>query len=216
MVGGEPPELVEKQVMAQPFARECVIATVEQPGGVPKHDDQPFTFGTPRRSAGYDGTVRACDVHTPESAPIVLHGHQGVINAVARAADGRHLASTADDGSVRVWDWRAPRSAPTVLHGHEGPQTASRSRTNDGRDLASAGEDGTVRMWNRRTPQAVLTTINADQDAVMEVVFADDGRHFVSSSLDGNVFVWLSERYGEIKNVLSLARARMPRSIGQG
>jgi len=49
----------------------------------------------------------------------VLTGHQGPINDVALALDGRWIASASNDGTVRIWDTQN-FNLVTVLKGHVG------------------------------------------------------------------------------------------------
>jgi WD40 repeat protein len=45
------------------------------------------------------------------------------------------------------------------------------------------------------------------------VAFASDGRHLASASDDGTVRVWDCQSCGDIKQVLELARSRVPRVV---
>jgi WD40 repeat protein len=134
---------------------------------------------------------------------------------VAFANDGRHLASAGEDETVRVWDWRAPHTPPIVLRGHHGTVNAV-AFANDGRHLASAGDDGTVRVWDWRAPRIPATVLRGHHGSVYAVAFANDGRHLASAGDDGTVRVWDCQRCGDVKAVLMLARARLPREISDG
>ena len=90
-------------------------------------------------TAGGDGTVRLWNVHSPQSDPIVLRGHEGWIGALALAPDG-HLASAGEDGTVRVWDVGSPQSDPVVLRSRSA-RILALAFGGDGR-LVTGGDDG--------------------------------------------------------------------------
>ena len=78
-----------------------------------------------------------------------LIGHEGPINALVFASDGR-LVTAGSDGTARVWDLKNPQAEPLVLRGHEGPISAL-VFASDGR-LVTAGSDGTARVWDLKQP----------------------------------------------------------------
>jgi len=84
-----------------------------------------------------------------------------------------------------------------------------------GRD-DSVGGDGTVRVWDWRAPRTPPTIVRTLQGYINGIAFAGDGRHLASAGGDGTVRVWDCQRCGDIKDVLKVARARMPREITPG
>jgi WD40 repeat protein len=159
------------------------------------------------------GVVRVWDWRSPRTPPILLRSNQGLVFEVVFSDDGRYLASGGADGTVRVWDWRSPRTPVSVLRRHQGLVSAV-VFSDDGGYLASGGADGTVRVWDWRMPHIPATVLRGHQGLVSAVVFTDDGRHLASAGRDGTIRIWECERCGDIKEVLSLARARVRREIG--
>ncbi|MBM3525391.1 MAG: hypothetical protein FJX57_20780, partial [Alphaproteobacteria bacterium] len=116
--------------------------------------------------------------------PIVLQGHESVVNCIAVLPDGRIVSGSAD-GTVRVWDLRE-RSAPVVLKGQKG-QVNALAVLYDGR-VVSGSDDGTVYVWDPSGRGAPLA-LKGHESAVNTLAVLPDGR-IVSGSYDRSVRVW--------------------------
>lgn len=163
-------------------------------------------------SVGQNGTVAVWDWHALRHAPTVLPTGQVAVKGVALSRDGRYLASAGADGTVRIWDWQASPARPVILRGHDDTVKAV-TFADDDRHLASASDDGTVRIWDWRALRTTPTVLRGHRRTVSSVAFTGDGRHLVSAGNDQTVRVWDCDRCGPIKDVLRLARARLPRDI---
>jgi len=73
-----------------------------------------------------------------------LKGHQGEVNALAFAADGRRLASAGTDGVIMLWDTERQQAVDSIAVGHpvEGVAIAP-----DGKQLAAIDGDGVLSVW---------------------------------------------------------------------
>ena len=80
----------------------------------------------------------------------VFKKHQGPVQCVQFAPDGKVLATSSSDGTIRLWDPTAGAEL-TVLQGHTNDVFAI-AFAPDGRTLASTGADGTVRIWDLAGP----------------------------------------------------------------
>jgi WD40 repeat protein len=106
-------------------------------------------------SSGQDGTVRIWEVPSAkpegvaESGKVlhVLKGHEGEIDSVCFAPDGKTVASGCKDKSVKLWDPHKGELRKTLT----GPETRLESLTfsPDGATLASGsgGPEATVWLW---------------------------------------------------------------------
>ena len=94
-------------------------------------------------SAGSDKTIRLWDIKE-RSCIGTLSGHEGTIQQLAFAPDGRQLASAGSDKTVRLWDV-SQGQAMGMLTGPEKFTTVRFSP--DGRTVAAADEDGVITLW---------------------------------------------------------------------
>lgn len=134
-----------------------------------------------------DGTVRiwATEEHTQV---LDLSTYDGPVRSVDIGRDGRFLCS-ATNKAVTIWDLtsRAPRRAICALTGHKGKITTARFHPTDPSILLTVSADGMARIRRWRIDE----TIEIIADGTMtRARFASDGKHIVSSSVDGSAAVW--------------------------
>jgi WD40 repeat protein len=136
-----------------------------------------------------------------------LVGHEGHINAIAYARDGR-IASAGADSTVRVWNPRTGRAV--VLRGHTDEVTGV-AFTPDGRFVVSTSADGTARLWNAAGGDA-LAVLQSGSVPVYDVAIARDG---TIATLDGHevVRVFRCPVCGTLGQVRTLADSRHPRAL---
>jgi WD40 repeat protein len=138
-----------------------------------------------------DAVVRLVEIVTGKEVR-VFNGHRGGVQGVALSADGKRAASCGSDGTLRVWDVQA---STELFHcgpfRTEAPQCVAFSA--DGKYLVSGhqGQRNTfeVRLWDAANGKPIRGC-NGHTNMVTAVVFAPDGRSFLSASLDGTVRQW--------------------------
>jgi WD40 repeat protein len=73
---------------------------------------------------GVTRTVRVFDLRNPSAAPMLLEGHQEIVDVLSSvdfSPDGTRLAAGGGGKTVRVWDLRSPEALPVLF---EGPQAS--------------------------------------------------------------------------------------------
>lgn len=170
---------------------------------------------------GVDGIVRVWDLsgEAPDTQPINLSGHEGIIQSVAFSQDGRWLASGGEDKIVRLWDLSALKTGlqPIELEGHkEGVLVVAFSP--DGRRLASGSQDHTTRLWDLQSPQfpekVSVQILRRHIDDVLAISFSPespDTRWLATSSGDSTTVLWdlLSERTGTSAILMKINDAQL-------
>jgi WD40 repeat protein/tRNA A-37 threonylcarbamoyl transferase component Bud32 len=145
-------------------------------------------------SAGSDRTVRVWQA-TGRQDVAVLHGHTGIVTAVAFAPGSRRLASLSQewrvgwtgDDTIRVWEV-APSATLPVLRGHTS-YVYPVAFSPDGRWIASGGWDNQVRLWDAATGEPCATLPHAGH--VRTLAFGPDGRWLVTGGdEDDRLYTW--------------------------
>jgi WD40 repeat protein len=124
------------------------------------------------------------------TAPIVLPGHTGRVNALEVSRDGRRLVSGSNDHSVRVWDLQSPASAPIQLD-HPYFIYAATFDPKAEHVLSGCG-DTNAYLWTLADPQQPIVLAGAAGE-VRDVAYSPDGRTLAAAASDGSVRVWSSE-----------------------
>jgi WD40 repeat protein len=117
-------------------------------------------------------------------------GHVGDVNAVAVAANGRHVISGGDDGTVKLWDFASGHELNTFAgpDGHAGKVFAVAVSRNS-RIALSGGADKTARLWDLASGK-LIAKFEGHKQSVETVAIAPDGSTAVTGSRDRTIQVW--------------------------
>ncbi|KAJ3204032.1 hypothetical protein HDU82_006132 [Entophlyctis luteolus] len=145
----------------------------------------------------------------PTETVHVLELHTDEVWFVAFSPDSKYLASASKDMSVIIWDTEQNFRAVQVLHGHTAHISVV-AWSPDSTCVISGSNDWSIKLWNVTTG-ACISTYSLHEDSITALAFlpptaasllgtpaacvgqATSATHFVSASLDKNVFLWRIE-----------------------
>ena len=114
-------------------------------------------------------------------------GHQGTVNSIAFAPDGKTALSGSDDNTLRLWDI-ATGASLRIFTGHE-DDANSVTIAPDAKTALSGVGDGTLRLWDISTGDS-LHSFTGHEDRVYSVAIAPDGKTALSGSSDNTLRLW--------------------------
>ncbi|QDU98046.1 hypothetical protein [Lignipirellula cremea] len=150
-----------------------------------------------RMAIGYnDGQTR---IWNTQSAQVeqTLPGIEGIVQAIAAAADGKVLA-VATDQLVVVWDLSDMEKPQEKLQikDHETPVMAV-AVSRDGQRLATGGLDGSVKIWNA-ADGAELHALQPDNQGIGGLAFNHDGKILATAGGSSVIRLWDTDQGEEI------------------
>ncbi|MBN1873862.1 MAG: protein kinase [Anaerolineae bacterium] len=138
-----------------------------------------------------DNTIRIWNMRALSTQPIVLSGHDGMINKLAITADGQQLISASHDHTARLWNLRVPIQPqdPMIIQAHADRALAV-TFSPDGCWLVTAGADRVVNLWDRQKPETEPITLRGHTGEINALAISADSQWLASGSADGSVRLW--------------------------
>jgi WD40 repeat protein/tRNA A-37 threonylcarbamoyl transferase component Bud32 len=134
-----------------------------------------------------------------DQSDLTIFSTGGVVRAVCWGADGRRLASADQSSTVRVWDPDTGRQLSALATGIRDIRALTWSP--DGRYLAVGGDaPPTIGLWDMQTGKKAAS-LTGHASGISSLTWSQDSRRLASGSKDGNVKVWDTSTFGELKNL---------------
>ena len=144
-------------------------------------------------TAGYDNKIILWDSNQRKSLARANHDH--LVNQCTFSSDGRWLVSSSSDYSARVWAVPSLR-LHAVLQGHSDDVDMAAFAPDDQR-IATCALDRCVRIFD--LSGRCLQEMYGHKGNVLSLAWTQDGRYVVTSSVDGTIRKWDTERGTEVE-----------------
>ena len=136
-------------------------------------------------SSGWDSMIRLWDTLTCILL-LVLSGHTSAVQSVKYSPDGTRIVSASNDKTIKIWDTVSGAVVCTL-------PTSGVSHavfTPDGKRIVSCYYYyRTIEIWDAEVGTC-LATLAKHQGKIASIVVSPDGRWIVSSSDDGELYLW--------------------------
>jgi len=141
--------------------------------------------------------ARLCCAQTGDDQPVLVinsGGHTSDIHGLAFTNDGTELISTSGDHTIRFWDVKSGVATRILrLPLFVGRNTGKLALSPDGSLLAASlvgpGETHGIVLVSVADGQ-MRRRLQADREAIYQLVFSPNGRWLVSGSKDGAIRIW--------------------------
>jgi len=134
----------------------------------------------------------------PERPPPkhIFKGHEGHIWSFVFLHDNVHIVSGSSDGTMRKWDCETGLLVGEPWEGEDGG-TFALALSPDGKTIACGRGDGSVQRWNTDGEMSEDVWMGHTDD-VRSVLWAPNGGHIASGSMDGTILIRKAEN-GEVE-----------------
>jgi WD40 repeat protein len=138
---------------------------------------------------GPESTALAWDLSAPDptARPVVLRGHDALLEHAAVSARGRWVATSDGGGVVRLWDMTAadPSAGAKVVGG----TVTALVFSPDERWLTTGDREGVTRLWDLSAPEpsasprvlAAEQNQSADERSIDSIYFSPDARWLITN-----------------------------------
>jgi WD40 repeat protein len=159
-------------------------------------------------TASEDHTARIWRAATGKS--IAVLPHDGPVSMALFSPDGRLVITSTADRVVRVWDAASRKKISEI--DVRPKELVSFALSRDGNFLVTASEEHSADVFETRTG-AKVAELTGHTGPVRSPAFSPDGLSIVTAGLDGQVNLYAFNLGGNTKQLLALARERVPRQL---
>ena len=159
-------------------------------------------------TASEDHTARVWRAATGKSVAVLPH--DAAVTMAMFSPAGQWIVTGTEDKVVRVWD-AVSRTKVSEIDVRP-KELASFALSPDGNFLVAASEEHLVEVFETRTG-AKVAELTGHTGPVRSPAFSPDGRLIVTAGLDGEVNLYAFNLGGTAKQLLALARERVPRQL---
>jgi len=152
-------------------------------------------------TAGCDNHLILWDRHTRSALQLVHHDRP--VNHCAFSPDGHWLVSASSDCTARVWSVPEMKLQAVLTDHTDDVDRVAFSP--DNQTIATCALDRCVRIFTRQGQ--CLHTLHGHTGNVLSLTWSHDGRHVITSSVDGTVRTWDAQS-GAVVQCTSLAMHR--------
>jgi len=127
-----------------------------------------------------------------------LIGHTSFVTGLAVAPDNSYFISSSNDKTIRKWDLKTLESEIIVT---------SESKINsieispDSKNILTGTQDGKISIYNLESINSPVVIEANSKNAITSICYNKKGTWIVSGDSKGNVQVWDTNNYTEIKNL---------------
>jgi WD40 repeat protein len=143
-----------------------------------------FSPDSTRLAGGCDKDVHVWDVRTGNRL-FRYRGHDGIVDALTFAPDGKFLVSAGKDATARVWD---QGGQGRVFTGHK-KEIIQVAVSGDGKLVASADKEGTIILWDPQTMKEQGRKKEYPY-GILLVAFVAGGKELLAVGQNGKIIRW--------------------------
>ena len=139
----------------------------------------------------YSGATKVMDAANGKVIAAVSN-HSAIINTVLFTPDDRTILSACFDGTITLWDYS--RNTEDVAFSMPGERLLTIALSPDGKHLAAVTWEGNGYVWNFTKREQLYAFRGTVKNAMVEgLVFAPDGKTFMTGSRDSLLRIWNTE-----------------------
>jgi cytochrome c len=138
------------------------------------------------------------------TAPMVLEGHGGPVNAVRFTPDGERLVTAGADGALRLW---RTADATRLAEWGSGPSAVNAlAMADDGRTAFAAAASGEIRLFDLADGRALGHYRAGAPAPLFAVALSPDGERLAATGMDGTITIFMTAT-GAVDDVLGGERS---------